>query len=67
MNKNLTAFLASTAIMFSTANLEAAKQNTQVKKAVTNKKKNPKFVWLTNTRAFGRFMSAPFKKRNIFK
>jgi hypothetical protein len=35
MNKTLTAFLASTAIMFSTTNLEAAKQNTQVKKTVT--------------------------------
>ena len=35
MNKTLTALLASTAIMFSTANLEAAKQNTQAKKTVT--------------------------------
>ena len=35
MNKTLTALLASTAIVFSTANLEAAKQNTQAKKAVT--------------------------------
>ena len=38
-----------------------------VPKIINNKKKNPKFVWLTSARAFGRFMSAPFKKRNIFK
>ena len=35
MNKTLTALLASTAIMFSTANAEAAKQKTQPKKVVT--------------------------------
>ena len=35
MNKTLTALIASTAIMFTTANLEAAKPNTQAKKAVT--------------------------------
>ena len=38
-----------------------------VPKIINNKKKNPKFVWLTKVRAFGRFMSAPFKKRDIFK
>ena len=38
-----------------------------VPKIINNKKKNPKYVWLTKGRAFGRFMSAPFKKRNIFK
>ena len=37
-----------------------------VEKIVKNKKKNPKFVWLSNFRAFTRFMTYPFKKRDLF-
>ena len=37
-----------------------------VEKIINNKKKNPKFVWLTNFRAFTRFMTYPFKKRDLF-
>ena len=38
-----------------------------VEKIINNKKKNPKFVWLSNFRAFRRFMSYPFTKRDLFK
>ena len=38
-----------------------------VPKVINNKKNNAKFVWLTNTRAFSRFITACFKKRDIFK
>ena len=37
-----------------------------VEKIRNNKKKNPKFVWLSNFRAFTRFMTYPFKKRDLF-
>ena len=37
-----------------------------VEKIIKNKKKNPKFVWLSNFRAFRRFMSYPFTKRDLF-
>jgi len=37
-----------------------------VEKIINNKKKNPKFVWLSNFRAFRRFMSYPFTKRDLF-
>ena len=37
-----------------------------VEKIINNKKKNPKFVWLSNFRAFTRFMTYPFKKRDLF-
>ena len=38
-----------------------------VNKIINNNKKNPKFVWLSNTRAFSRFMTYPFNKRNLIK
>lgn len=37
-----------------------------VEKIVKNKKNNARFVWLTNRRAFGRFLTAGFRKRNFF-
>ena len=37
-----------------------------VEKIINNKKKNPKFVWLSKFRAFTRFMTYPFKKRDLF-
>lgn len=37
-----------------------------VEKIINNKKKNPKFVWLSNFRAFRRFISYPFTKRDLF-
>ncbi len=37
-----------------------------VEKIINNKKKNPKFVWLSNFRAFRRFVSYPFTKRDLF-
>ena len=37
-----------------------------VPRMIANKKNNAKIVWLTNSRAFGRFFSALFKKRNFF-
>lgn len=38
-----------------------------VKKIVKNKKNGAKFTWLSNARAFLRFMKAPFSKRDFFK
>lgn len=38
-----------------------------VNKIINNNRKNPKFVWLSNTRAFSRFMTYPFNKRNLIK
>ena len=38
-----------------------------VNKIINNNKKNPKFVWLSNFRAFSRFMTYPFNKRNLIK
>ena len=38
-----------------------------VEKIINNKKKTPKFIWLSNFRAFRRFMSYPLKKRDLFK
>lgn len=37
-----------------------------VEKIIKNKKKNPKFIWLSNFRAFTRFITYPFKKRDLF-
>ncbi len=36
------------------------------KKILKNTKNNVKFAWLTNFRAFARFIKAPFSKRNFF-
>ena len=38
-----------------------------VPKVINNQYTNVKFAWLTNTRAFGRFIKAMFVKRDIFK
>jgi hypothetical protein len=38
-----------------------------VKHINKNKKNGAKFTWLTNRRAFFRFMKAPFSKRDFFK
>lgn len=38
-----------------------------VPKMIKNKKNNNQIVWLTNSRAFGRFLTAGFKKRNFFE
>ncbi len=38
-----------------------------VPKVINNNKNNVKFVWLTNFKAFTRFIGAIFKKRDIFK
>lgn len=38
-----------------------------VPKMIKNTKNNAKIVWLTNARAFGRFMTASFNKRNFFE
>ena len=38
-----------------------------VDKIINNKKNNAKFTWLTNRRAFMRFLTASFKKRNFFE
>ncbi|MDE6583721.1 MAG: SDR family oxidoreductase, partial [Clostridia bacterium] len=40
--------------------------NFVVPKMIKNKKNNKQIAWLTNRRAFGRFMTAGFKKRNFF-
>lgn len=37
-----------------------------VKKIVNNKKNNVKFMWLTNRKAFGRFIKSIFIKRDLF-
>ena len=38
-----------------------------VPKLIDNKKNDVQFTWLTSTRAFKRFMSYPFTKRDLFK
>jgi len=38
-----------------------------VPKVINNKKNNAKFVWLTNSKAFKRFLMAMIKKGDIFK
>lgn len=38
-----------------------------VPRMISNKKNDAKIVWLTGSRAFGRFMTAGFKKRNFFE
>ena len=38
-----------------------------VGKIINNKKNNVKFAWLTNRRAFARFMMAGFNKRDFFR
>ncbi len=38
-----------------------------VKRILKNTKNNAKFTWLTNRKAFFRFMKAPFSKRDFFK
>ncbi len=38
-----------------------------VDKIINNTKNNAKFVWLSNGRAFTRFLTAGFKKRDFFK
>lgn len=38
-----------------------------VDKIIANKKNNVRFMWLTNRRAFGRFIGSIFHKREIFK
>ena len=38
-----------------------------VPRVIKNKKNNAKIVWLTNRKAFGRFLTAGFKKRNFFE
>lgn len=40
--------------------------NYVVPKMIKNKKNNAHIVWLTNSRAFVRFLTAGFKKRNFF-
>lgn len=40
--------------------------NYVVPKMIKNKKNNSKIVWLTKTRAFGKFFKALFKKNNYF-
>lgn len=37
-----------------------------VPKMIKNTKNNRKLIWLTDSRAFGRFLTAGFKKRNFF-
>ena len=37
-----------------------------VPKMINNQKNNAKIVWLTDMRAFSRFLTAGFKKRNFF-
>lgn len=38
-----------------------------VNKIINNNKRNPKFIWLSNFRAFSRFITYPFNKRNLIK
>ena len=38
-----------------------------VPRMIKNEKNNKQLIWLTNLRAFGRFMTAGFKKRDFFK
>ena len=38
-----------------------------VPRVINNTKNNAKIVWLTNRKAFFRFMSAGFSKRDFFK
>ena len=41
--------------------------NFMVERIINNTKNNVKFVWLSNTRAFMKFLTYPFKKTNYFK
>lgn len=41
--------------------------NFMVDKIINNKKNNVKFVWLSNTRAFTKFLTYSFKKTDYFK
>lgn len=41
--------------------------NFMVNKIINNNKNNVKFVWLSNTRAFTKFLTYSFKKNNYFK
>jgi len=34
---------------------------------IANRKNNARIIWLTNRRAFGRFLTAGFRKRDFFK
>lgn len=38
-----------------------------VPKMIENEKNNARIIWLTNRRAFGRFLTAGFRKRDFFK
>lgn len=38
-----------------------------VPRMISNEKNNVRIIWLTNRRAFGRFLSAGFSKRNFFE
>ena len=38
-----------------------------VPRMIKNEKNNKQLIWLTNARAFGRFLTAGFKKRDFFK
>lgn len=41
--------------------------NYSVPRMIKNKKNNARIMWLTNRRAFCRFLTAPFKKRDFFR
>ena len=41
--------------------------NYSVPRMIKNTKNNARIMWLTNKRAFGRFLKAPFNKRDFFK
>lgn len=41
--------------------------NFMVPRILKNKKNNDRIIWLTNRRAFGRFLTAGFRKRNFFE
>lgn len=41
--------------------------NYVVPKMIANRKNNAQIIWLTNRRAFGRFLTAGFRKRDFFK
>ena len=41
--------------------------NYLVPRMIKNNKNDKQLIWLTNTRAFGRFLTAGFKKRDFFK
>lgn len=41
--------------------------NNVVPRMIKNEKNDKQIIWLTNSRAFFRFLTAPFKKRDFFK